>query len=371
MTEIYLIRHAEAEGNIYRRAHGQYNSLLTPNGHRQLQKLAEWFRTRKADAVYSSDLYRAKTSAQAVADVFGLPVTTTPELREIALGNWEDRTWGDIAYREGDMLQRFNRDKDFVVPGGESYGDAAARIIDAVSKIARRHDGQTVVITAHGCVIKYYLDSVAKQPLPHLDNASVSLVRITDGTPNIVFAGENEFLGELSTFLGQSWWRGIRESEFWFNPVVLSKDEDEICRYGIDCWQSVYNTKEGFDVPFFLKSCRESSRQNRRFLQIVMDNETPVGFFQMRAQGGISSQDGHIGMIYLEKACRGKGFGVQLLGEAISLSRALRKPGVSLRVWEKNLGALRFYQKAGFTVVGQEDGLYGSLLLMRKDILVN
>lgn len=39
MTTLYLIRHAEAEGNLYRRIHGQYNSLITDNGYRQIQAL--------------------------------------------------------------------------------------------------------------------------------------------------------------------------------------------------------------------------------------------------------------------------------------------------------------------------------------------
>ena len=46
MTTIYLIRHAEAEGNLYRLAHGQYNSTLTPRGYRQLSVLRRRFQDR-------------------------------------------------------------------------------------------------------------------------------------------------------------------------------------------------------------------------------------------------------------------------------------------------------------------------------------
>ena len=56
MTKIYLIRHAEAEGNLYRRIHGQYDSLVTPRGYRQIEALAERFRDVKIDALYASDL---------------------------------------------------------------------------------------------------------------------------------------------------------------------------------------------------------------------------------------------------------------------------------------------------------------------------
>ena len=58
MTRIYIIRHAEAEGNLYRRIHGQYDSLVTPLGYRQIQALEKRFQDIHLDAVYSSDLFR-------------------------------------------------------------------------------------------------------------------------------------------------------------------------------------------------------------------------------------------------------------------------------------------------------------------------
>ena len=67
MTLIYMVRHAEAEGNLYRRAHGQYDSSLTPKGLRQLDALAERFRDTAVDALYSSDLRRTMATAAAVA----------------------------------------------------------------------------------------------------------------------------------------------------------------------------------------------------------------------------------------------------------------------------------------------------------------
>ena len=67
MTTIYLIRHAEAEGNLYRIAHGHYNSCITDDrGCRQIRALAERFRDVPVDAVYASDLIRTQTTAQAL-----------------------------------------------------------------------------------------------------------------------------------------------------------------------------------------------------------------------------------------------------------------------------------------------------------------
>ena len=67
MTTVYLIRHAEAEGNLYRIAHGQYDGLITDRGYQQLRVLKKRFDDVPIDAVYSSDLFRARTTARAMS----------------------------------------------------------------------------------------------------------------------------------------------------------------------------------------------------------------------------------------------------------------------------------------------------------------
>ena len=83
MTKIYLIRHAEAEGNLYRIAHGHEEGLITDyRGPRQMQALARRFRDIPVDAVYASDLIRTQTTAQAVYVPKGLPLHLEPAFRE-------------------------------------------------------------------------------------------------------------------------------------------------------------------------------------------------------------------------------------------------------------------------------------------------
>ena len=86
MTKVYIIRHAEAEGNLYRRVHGWYNSLITDNGYRQIAALRGRFADVHIDAVYSSDLFRTMTTATAIYPSHGLELHTTPALREIGVG---------------------------------------------------------------------------------------------------------------------------------------------------------------------------------------------------------------------------------------------------------------------------------------------
>ena len=109
MTTIYLIRHAEAEGNLYRRIHGWYDALITDNGFAQIAALQRRFQDIHIDAVWSSDLYRTQTTARAVYVPKGLELHTDPGLREVHMGDWEDKPWGEVYHFDGDRIALFNR----------------------------------------------------------------------------------------------------------------------------------------------------------------------------------------------------------------------------------------------------------------------
>ena len=100
MTRIYLVRHAEAEGNLYRIAHGHYNGLITARGYKQIAALQQRFEHIHIDAVYSSDLFRTRTTARAVYVPKGLTLHTDPNLREVNMGVWEGRTWQQLRMED-------------------------------------------------------------------------------------------------------------------------------------------------------------------------------------------------------------------------------------------------------------------------------
>ena len=140
MTTIYLIRHAEAEGNLYRRIHGWYDALVTENGLRQIQALEQRFQGEHFDAVWSSDLYRTCTTARAVYEPRGLELRTDPELRELNMGDWEDQTWGQVRRTQPGELDRFNRsDPTWTAPRGEGLGELGERVERALRRIAAAH----------------------------------------------------------------------------------------------------------------------------------------------------------------------------------------------------------------------------------------
>ena len=146
MTRVYLIRHAEAEGNIYRRAQGWYDGAVSAKGARQIAALAERFRDEHIDALYASDLARTVATAGAITKYHDLPVITEPRLREINLGAWEDQPFGDLKHRDPEMLTYFNDDPDrWRVPGAETFPALTGRIRGVVTELAAKHDGQTIV----------------------------------------------------------------------------------------------------------------------------------------------------------------------------------------------------------------------------------
>ena len=97
MTEIYLIRHTQAEGNLFRAMQGHWDGDVTALGLLEIDALAERMRDVKIDALYASDLKRAVLTAGAIRRYHALPLRTERDLREINVGPWEARFFGDVG----------------------------------------------------------------------------------------------------------------------------------------------------------------------------------------------------------------------------------------------------------------------------------
>lgn len=374
MTRLYLIRHAEAEGNLYRRAHGHFDTLLTKNGLLQTERLGEWFVRRPVEAVYASDLYRARRTAEAIAATCRKPVIADPALREIHLGEWEDLTWGEIMRKCPEHMRWFDGDSSIIVKGAETYIGARERLRSAIARLAAVHDGQDIAVVSHGCVIRSLLIALTSGNIPHLDNASVSCIEWDGDDARVVSIGENRYLGELSTHAKQAWWRNDSyhsyDPELWFAPANLPEDLPEVTEISRLAWETVYGTPDGFHEDKSARAQWESFETHPRYLQFAIDREKRIGLLHMRDTGKLSVSDGHIALIYLDPGRRGQGLGAQLLGEAISVARGMGKTGISLRVYHQNKYAIAFYRKMGFTLCGSEQGLFGTVLQMRLPIAV-
>jgi len=139
VTTLLLARHGETDWNRELRIQGSSDIGLNELGRRQAQFLAQELTDVELDAIYSSDLSRARATAAAVAATHGLEVSLDPRLRERSFGSWEGLTREDIStFPPGSRHD------------GESDDEVRVRVLAAVEEIAANHPGQQVLIVSHG-----------------------------------------------------------------------------------------------------------------------------------------------------------------------------------------------------------------------------
>ena len=163
MTTVLLVRHGETDWNREHRWQGWADVPLNGLGREQAAELAARLRGVALDAVYSSDLRRARETAELVAAEHGLPVIPDAGLREIDVGSWSGLTRPGIEERYGGGW-----------PADAETSEAhAARVRAAAAEILRAHPAGTVLLVTHGGTIRALLDD----PLDRIDNCAVLELR--------------------------------------------------------------------------------------------------------------------------------------------------------------------------------------------------
>lgn len=319
MTTIYLIRHAEADGNLYRRAHGWYDSVITDRGYRQIAALAKRFASTRFDAVYSSDRRRTMTTALSVYKTHGLPLVTTPRVREIGIGVWEDHPWAELERTDGEQLERFNTDAaHWHVAGGEYLPDVRERMIGALREIAEAHPNGTAAVFSHGMAIRLTVGTLQGLSLHeidgtgHAENTAVSCLEYEDGAFRVVYRDDASHLSdELMSLKRQEWLKNARGFE-----------------------GGIYYVPSGAEGHFDV--CRAG--------------ETVGAVSVDKCKNGLAV----IGEFWLENDVQGLGFGQQLVGQALSYARAHGCERLSTgRIAKGNALGLRCAQEWGFTQTGE------------------
>ncbi len=154
-TRFGLMRHARTAWNREGRIQGQIDSDLTAAGEAAARSWGKILTGRPWDRLLVSDLGRARRTADLVNGSLGLPVTTEPRLREMDWGEWVGKTVRQIRDQfPGRLEEQEARGWDFRPPGGESRADQFNRCRAALSDAARRWPGETLLVVAHGGVIK-------------------------------------------------------------------------------------------------------------------------------------------------------------------------------------------------------------------------
>ncbi|SEM70188.1 histidine phosphatase family protein [Lihuaxuella thermophila] len=154
MTYVCFIRHGETDWNKEIRFQGQTDIPLSETGVEQAKFLAEYLKDHTISAIYSSDLKRARQTAELIAAKHGLAVRATPEFRERSAGEWEGLTLSEIKEKYPDWEQiRFT---------GGAYGiepveQLKKRMLGGVEALVEKHQGEHIYIVAHGMCINAVL----------------------------------------------------------------------------------------------------------------------------------------------------------------------------------------------------------------------
>lgn len=377
MTTIYLIRHAEAEGNLYRRIHGQYDSLITVRGVKQIAELEKRFADIKIDFVYSSDLSRAKATSGAIYNRHGLELSLMPQLREVNMGVWEDLTWGEVERYEPEQLEYFNNDPSlWKVDGCEEFYSLQQRMTGAIQDIADKHDGKTVAVVSHGSAIRTFICGVFNvspqdiKRVPYCDNTAVALLRVENKEITVEYQSDNSHLPEeLSTFAHQKWWREnttFDSTNLRFVPFDLIDDAGRYLDYRRDAWETIYGSLT--PPSSWLQNAEKHAGEHSRAVSLALISDTPVGAIELDTRQSADENAGVIEFFYMDSAYRRTGIAVQLLGQAVSVYRSLGREKIRMSVSEKNEQTLGFCTKYGFVKISEYNGDGGRHVIMELDI---
>jgi 2,3-bisphosphoglycerate-dependent phosphoglycerate mutase len=206
-TYICLVRHGETAWNAEHRVQGQLDVPLNAVGEAQARAAAQALAAEDFDAIYSSDLQRARQTAQPAAARLALPVELDAGLRERHYGIFERLTYAEVKVRFPEDYARFDaRDPDYDFRTGESLRAFSERSIAAFERIAERHRGGRVLVFTHGGVLdklyRYVTGLSISAPRDFgIPNAGLNRVGLTaEGWRIVVWADTAHLEGALDDF---------------------------------------------------------------------------------------------------------------------------------------------------------------------------
>ncbi|MGW0534808.1 histidine phosphatase family protein [Streptomyces sp. NPDC003032] len=208
MRSMYVIAHPEATHHVERVVGGWHDSHLTAAGRGAASSIAGALRAQIPDGaeveVISSDLRRARQTAQAVAELFGVRTSLDRRLREKSYGEAEGRPqeWLDRRFvpppADGDRMGHQEG-----VAGAETRGECARRVYAAMDELLRRPGGHQIVVT-HGFALTFVVAAWIRMPYDSLGSVSfrapsgsITVLREDDFFHNrqVVSLGDTRHLG--------------------------------------------------------------------------------------------------------------------------------------------------------------------------------
>jgi probable phosphoglycerate mutase len=195
-TRVVLLRHGETAWNVEQRIQGHTDIPLNDRGRWQAERLAAALADEGIGAIYSSDLQRARATAEPLARRLRLPVVDEVGLRERGFGHFDGETFSNIEARWPEQARAWRRrDPDFGPSGGETLSAFYARCVSTAQRLAEPHPGMAIALVAHGGVLDCLYRAACRLELQaprtwQLGNAGINRLLHTEG--GFVLVGWND-----------------------------------------------------------------------------------------------------------------------------------------------------------------------------------
>lgn len=154
-TKLVLVRHGQTDSNAAGRFQGQQDVPLNRIGRSQADALAERLVRLKAARIVTSDLLRARATADAIATASGVGVSVDERLREIDVGSWQGRTSVEVAAENPWFEEALHSGRDFRrSETGETAAEAGERVAAVLHELAEAHPRETTFVVGHGLALR-------------------------------------------------------------------------------------------------------------------------------------------------------------------------------------------------------------------------
>jgi len=185
MKTIYIVRHAITIENEKGISQGHKFGTISETGYKQIEHLANHFKTLSVDMIISSDLARCQITARELEKTTKAPVLYSPSIREIARGDWEgtQKTQKDYDTLPGKYESR-------KAPNGESLEEVLERAKQFWNEITE-FDQNNILIVSHGGFLKLLIGHLLGMSVENsikrlsLDNCSLTMIRYENNTPKV------------------------------------------------------------------------------------------------------------------------------------------------------------------------------------------
>ena len=192
---LFLFRHGETDWNREGRLQGHIDTPLNATGLAQAHALGKSLRRHRLDAVLSSDLSRARTTAQIVAMAIRVPLFIETGLRETNVGAAEGLLWAEAKTRFGKGLtQRWYSDGDVAFPGGETGIATRARGLAGLRRFTAARPYGRIGVSTHGAMVRQLMKHAlppGSPPAP-VRNTTLYVLRYEPATDRLMVVEREE-----------------------------------------------------------------------------------------------------------------------------------------------------------------------------------